>query len=121
VNLALDFFEGWGNWAFGFVEGSDHALGDVFPSVDFVFARDEVFGLMIDEANDLVIPGWLFESFEKEGVFAALIVIDNDWDEMLFDEGDQWSVGEDFGPKDLAAASSRNFLKEEEDRFAAFL
>ena len=29
-------------------------------------------------------------------------------------------MGEDFGPKDLAALSSGDFLKEEEDRLAAF-
>jgi len=76
---------------------------------------------MIEEADDLVIPGRFFESFEEKGVFTALIIIDDDWDEMFFDEGDQWSVGEDFGPKDLAAVSAWDFLEEEEDRFAAFL
>ena len=40
---------------------------------------------------------------------------------MVFDEFDECGVAEDFGPEALAATSPRDFLEEEEDRFACFL
>jgi hypothetical protein len=39
---------------------------------------------------------------------------------MAFDHFDEFGAGEDFGPKDLAAASSGNFLKKQHHRFAGF-
>lgn len=83
--------------------------------VDLIFARDEVLFLGIDEAHDWVIPGGFFEFFENFHVFAADVIVDRNWDEVLLDHSDEWLVREDFGPEDLAASSSRNLLEEEKD------
>ena len=76
---------------------------------------------MVEKANYLIVPGGLFESFENFDVFALLIVVDDYGLEVFLDGFDERRVGEDFGPKDLAASSSWDFLKEKEDWLTASL
>lgn len=75
---------------------------------------------MIKEPDDLVIPGGLFKAFEELRVPAGLVVEDYDGFEIFFDGFDERRMGEDFGPKDLAATSSWNLLEENENRLFAF-
>lgn len=70
---------------------------------------------MVDEADDLEIPGGFAEAFENLFVGTSDIVIDSDGLEGLLDRFHERWVGEDFGPKDLAPMSARDFLEEEEN------
>jgi len=69
----------------------------------------------------LIVPRWFFESLEDFHVFAFLVVVNDDGFEVFFDRFDERRMGEDSGPKDLAATSSGDFLEEDEDGLAALL
>ena len=56
--------------------------------------------------------------FSHARVGDARVVVDGDAHEMVFDHPDECGIAEDFGPEALAAASSRNLLKQGEYRFA---
>lgn len=100
----------------GSFELLDHTLSDPANGVDLSLTWDEVFFLRVDETDDLVIPGGFFELFDDFHVFARDVIVDRDRDKILLDHLNERFMGEDFGPKDLAAVSSRNFLEKEEDR-----
>lgn len=98
----------------------DHAGCDRWNGVDLIAAGNDVLLVGRDEANHLIVPGRLFEFLKNGRVFPFGIVGDRNWFEMAFDHFDEFGVGEDFGPKDLAAASPGNFLKKQHHRFAGF-
>lgn len=107
--------------SFGLFEGFLHSRNEGADGVDSVASWDEVFAFVIQEANDLVIPRGFAVALEDFGIFAGLVIGNEERDEVGFDRFDEEGVGEDFGPEVTTASSSGDFLKEEEDGFAALL
>lgn len=99
-------------------KGRDHACGHCFHRIDAVTTGDDVLFLGVDETDHLIVPGGFFEFLENPGVPALNVVDDRDGFKVGLDQFDQSGVREDFGPKDLAATSSGDFLKEEKDGLA---
>ncbi|MEN8680927.1 MAG: hypothetical protein ABF391_12860 [Akkermansiaceae bacterium] len=106
------------DFAFFLCERLDHAGSDSRDGIDFIPAGNDIFLLVGDEADDLVVPGGFLEFLEDFGVLPICVVINRDRLEVSFDQFDEGGVGEDFGPKDLAATSPGNFLKKKQDRFS---
>lgn len=101
-----------------FFQGLNHAGCDPFDGMNFVTTGENVPGFVSDEADDLIIPCRFTETFEDFGILPACIIVNGDGFEEILDQFDQGRVTEDFGPKDLAPTSARNFLKEQKDGFS---
>lgn len=111
-----------GDGAILFLEGFDHAGGEGGCCPDAIFAGDDVFGVMIEEADDLIVPGGFIEAFQNFGIGAGVaVVVDEDGDEFVFDGFDEEGLAQDFFSELLAAGAAGNFLEEEEHGFAGFL
>lgn len=102
-------------------QSGDHSRRDPTDGVNAIPAWNEVLLLVIDEADDLIVPRGLFELLQDFRVRAADVIIDGDRFEVSFDEFDEWSVGEDLGPKVAAASSAGDFLEKQEDWFTGGL
>lgn len=73
---------------------------------------------MVEESDDLVVPGGFAVAFEEGGVGASFVVDDEEGDEVGFDGLNELGVGEDFGPEVATAFSAGDFLEEDEDGFS---
>ena len=98
-----------------FFKSLNHAGCDPFDGMNFVATGENVPGFVRDEADDLIIPRGFAETFKDFGILTACIIVDRNGFEEFLDQFDQRRMAEDFGPKDLAALSSRDFREDEED------
>ena len=98
-----------------FFQGRNHAGCDASDGLDAITTGENLFSFVSAEADDLMIPRRFTESFQDLCVRPAHVVADGDEFEVGFDQSDQGRMAEDFGAKDLAALSSRDFREDEED------
>lgn len=100
-------------------EGTLHAIANLLRGIDAVLAGQEVPAAAIDEADHREVPRWFLVLLQEHGVPSALVVVDEEGDELRFDALDEAGIAEDFGPEVATALSARHFLEEEKNRFAS--
>ena len=92
-------------------------LGSI-PNV--VFSRDEILAIGIDEAHDLEIKRRFTEAFQHGCIGTGVVIMDEQWDEILLNRHHYFSIAEHVLAELLAARATGDFLKQEENRLAGF-
>lgn len=115
-----EFEKGGGHRAFGFFQCLDHTCYKCLASIDPIFPRDDVFPLMGEKSNHLIVPRGFFIKLQNLGISSACIVMDEKGGKRVLNGLNDGWIGPHLTTKLFTPASSWDFLKEGEDGFARF-